>query len=233
MQFQYALSASAIDPGQLHDDLSAFAAMGVGELVVDVMDGVFAPAYGFGHRFVESVAEMGVGIACHVHLMANEPARRIEGLVQAGASVVTVHVEACVHAHRILDKIRSLGAQPGIALRPATPLTAIEYLLPGADRAVLMTDEPGFAARAPIPSAYERVKLLRDALNYRELTTRIEVKAAADAYTIARLMTTGAHGVILEAPAAGPAAARPLISPDSLAALQRDALARSRALDLA
>jgi len=222
-----------LDLGQFRDDLAAFAAQGIDELVVDVMDGEFAPAYGFGHRFVEMAATHAPEMACHVHLMAREPARRIETLVAAGAASVTIHAEACVHAHRVLDQIRALGAAPGIALRPATPLTTLEYLLPGADRVVLMTDEPGFAPRAPIPAVYERIKLLRDTLNYRELSARIQVRVIAEPYAIARMVAAGADGVILEAPLADDRGGPAVITPDALPDLRRDTLARSRALDLA
>lgn len=233
MKFHYALSADTLDLGQLRDALAGLENIGIDEVVIDAMDGAFAPAYGFGARFVEAMAACAPGIARHVHLMAHEPDRRIADIVAAGASIVTVHAEACVHAHRVLDHIRSLGAQPGIALRPATPLTTLEYLLPGADRAVLLADEPGIAPRKPGQALFERIKLLRDTLNYRELTTRTQVRVTADAYSIARLQVAGAHGVIVSpAVPETPGPFEPL-TPDALLALQQDALARGRALDFA
>ena len=233
MSLDFALSASALDLGQLREDLAAFSALGIDELVVDVMDGAFAPAYGFGARFIEAIATHGGAIRCHAHVMAHEPERRIADLIHAGAALVTVHAEACVHSHRLLDYIRATGAAPGIALRPTTPLTDLEYLLPGADRVVLMADEPGCAPTAPIPAMYERVKLLRDTLEYREWKTRIQVKLTAEPYAIAQADAAGAHGVILDVPVKAGPNSPDRLTPETLPSIQRDTLARRRALDLA
>lgn len=229
MAFDFVIPAVAIDLGMLKDTLADLRGQAVQEVVVDIMDGAFAPGFALGTPMVEAVCEHGEGLRCHVHLMAHEPDRRIEALAAAGAHAITVHAEACTHLHRTTERIRALGAAPGVALRPATPLTLLEYVLPEVDTAVLMVDEPGTMPRQPQRGCFERVRLLRGAIDHRNRAMRILVRTAADAYALARFDAAGAHGAIVDRGGD----LRERLDADALATLQRDMLTRRRALELA
>lgn len=189
------VSAVCLDPLRFGAALSALEAAGCTELHFDVSDGVFAPDFGLNAETV-AAARRCCGLACEVHLMTVAPDRHIARFIEAGCSSVIVHVEACAHAHRTLTRIRDAGVQSGVALFPTTPLTRLEYLLPFADRILLLSAEPG--ARGVVPSAFERVKLLRANLNFRKLKTRILVEGNIDPPSAALSLRQGADIVVLD-----------------------------------
>ncbi|MBM3289020.1 MAG: ribulose-phosphate 3-epimerase, partial [Candidatus Hydrogenedentes bacterium] len=131
------------------------------------------------------------------HLMIVKPEDYIERFVDAGCSVVSVHVETCVHAHRTLAQIRGAGASPAIAINPATPLTKLDFLFEHVDRIMMMTVDPGYAGQKIIPNAFERVRILRENLDYRECRAAIEVDGNIDARNAARLANAGASIFVL------------------------------------
>jgi ribulose-phosphate 3-epimerase len=121
----------------------------------------------------------------------------ITRFVEAGCSAITVHVETCIHAHRTLEQTRAAGASPGIAINPATPLTKLDFLLDYVDRVLVMTVDPGYAGQTIIPSAFERVRILRQNIEHRELTSRIEVDGNITVENAARLAQLGARVLVL------------------------------------
>jgi len=181
---------------RLEDDLKALEQAGCDELHFDVMDGMFVPNFTLGFGTIEA-ARRSCGIPCTAHLMITRPEDYIERFVEAGCSTVVVHAEACTHAHRTLTQIRDAGASPGIAINPATPLTKLEYLLDLADRVLVMTVDPGYAGQTMIRGAGERVKILRENIEYRNRPVHIEVDGNINVENAAILSRAGADIFIL------------------------------------
>jgi len=131
---------------------------------VDVMDGHFVPNLTFGPAVVAAVRRY-TRLPLDVHLMVSRPDDWLEPFVRAGADRISVHAEVCPHLHRTLTRIRELGAKPGVALNPATPLAAVEYVLDEIDLVLLMTVNPGFGGQAFIPAVLPKIRALRDMLD--------------------------------------------------------------------
>ena len=189
---RYSVSLSSLNLAHLEEDLRALESAGCDELHVDVMDGVFVSDFGFGFDTIKAVKRC-CGIPCHAHLMIARPEDYIERFVQAGCSIVTVHVEACVHGHRVLSQIRNAGVSPGIAINPVTSLTKLDYLLDGADRVLILTTDAGHGGPKQIRNAYDRVRIMSENIAYRELRTKIEVEGDLDAHNAALLLNAGAE----------------------------------------
>lgn len=132
-------------------------------LHVDVMDGHFVPNITIGPPVVEALRKV-TELPLDCHLMISEPDRYLEDFARAGATFITVHVEAAVHLHRTIDRIRQLGCRPGVTLNPATSLSTLEDILPYVDLVLLMSVEPGFGGQAFIPTLFRRATRLRQML---------------------------------------------------------------------
>src|SRR5262249_15302357 len=135
-------------------------AAGADQLHVDVMDGRFVPNLTIGPPVIEGIKKR-TRLPLDVHLMIEEPDRSIDTYVRAGADLLTVHVEGCVHLQRALTKIREVGARAGVALNPSTPPAAVEYVLDDLDLILVMSVNPGFGGQAFIPTAYAKLQALR------------------------------------------------------------------------
>jgi ribulose-phosphate 3-epimerase len=184
------------DPLRLERDLAELAEAGVEEFHFDIMDGSFVPNLTLGFDVIKAVKGR-FGIHCNAHLMIERPERYITRFVEAGADSVTVHVEASAHCNRLLNQIRELGASPGIALNPATPLTRLEYLLPLVDRVCIMTVNPGYAGQKLISSSFDRVRILRENIRYHKYGAQIEVDGNISAENAGRLAAVGAEIFVL------------------------------------
>ena len=131
-----------------------------------------------------------------VHLMIVEPEKYVEAFVQAGASVLTVHAEACTHLHRVIQQIRHAGARPAVVLNPATPLSAVEEVLGDVDMVLLMSVNPGFGGQGFIPQTVDKVRRLRAMLDARGLGTHIEVDGGINADTSRKVVEAGADVLV-------------------------------------
>lgn len=188
---KYAASVMCANLARLEDDLKALEEAGCDELHFDIMDGTFVPNFTLGVDFIK--AAKGVcNLPCHAHLMISKPEAYIERFVDAGCDMVSVHVETCPHAHRTLEQIRAAGASPAIAINPATPLTKLDFLLDYVDRIMVMTVDPGYAGQRIIPGAFERVRILKENVDYRERRIEIEVDGNIDVHNAALLANMGA-----------------------------------------
>ena len=164
-------------------------------LHVDVMDGRFVPNITVGLPVVKAISR-ATQLPIDAHLMIVEPGRYAEQFVQAGAQMVSIHIEADPHAHRTLSAIRTAGAQAGVAINPATPLSALDEALKFADYVLLMSVNPGFGGQKFIPESLDKVRRLRKMIDDRGLPTRIEIDGGIDAENVAELAGAGAEIIV-------------------------------------
>ena len=185
------LSANFLRLGeQVSDALEA----GVRRIHVDVMDGHFVPNLSMGPLVVAALRPLAAraGAVLEVHLMIAEPDRYLDVFSHAGVTAMTVHVEACPHLHGTVGAIRGLAAQPGVAINPATPVAALEEILPDVDVALVMSVDPGFGGQAFIPGTIGKVGRLRAELVRRGLEhVEIEVDGGVQPDNIRALADAG------------------------------------------
>jgi ribulose-phosphate 3-epimerase len=185
-------SLLSADFARLGEEIAAVRDGGARLLHLDVMDGHFVPNLTIGPPVVASVRR-ATDLPLDVHLMIQEPDRYIERFVEVGADMISVHQEAVPHLHRTVALIRQLGAAAGVALNPATPVGALEEVLPDLDFVLLMSVNPGFGGQRFIPSVVGKVRAVRSMIQERGLATRIEVDGGIGADTIPVLLEAGAE----------------------------------------
>ena len=160
-------------------------------LHIDVMDGHFVPNISIGPLVVKALRPK-VKMCLDAHLMIENPDLYIGDFIKAGADLVTVHVETGTHLHRTLSLIKEQGALAGIALNPATPPAAIEYILPLIDLVLLMTVNPGFGGQAFIPEVLPKIRVVKKMLEERGLAAEIQVDGGINRATAAAVVKAGA-----------------------------------------
>jgi ribulose-phosphate 3-epimerase len=184
-------SILSADFGRLAEEVKAVEAAGADWVHVDVMDGRFVPNLTIGPVVVEAVRR-ATRLPLDVHLMIVEPERYLDAFAKAGASVLTVHVEACPHLHRTLQHIRGLGVRPSVVLNPATSLSAIEEALPFAEMVLVMSVNPGFGGQSFIPEVVPKIRRLRKMIDAAGLKTEIEVDGGINPQTARQVVEAGA-----------------------------------------
>ncbi|NWL87494.1 MULTISPECIES: ribulose-phosphate 3-epimerase [unclassified Paenibacillus] len=165
-------------------------------LHVDVMDGHFVPNITFGALVMGAIAPL-TKLPLDVHLMIENPERYIPDFAKAGAHLITVHQEACVHLHRVLHMMKEHGVKTGVAINPATPVSSIREVLEDVDLVLVMTVNPGFGGQAFIPSTLRKIrelKELREELGLKNL--RIEVDGGISAATAPLVVEAGADVLV-------------------------------------
>ena len=160
-------------------------------LHVDVMDGVFVPNLTFGAKVIETVRKL-TKLPLDVHLMVVEPEKYLDVFAKAGASGLTIHVEAAPHLHRQLERIRELGCAAGVALNPATSLETVREVLADLDVLLVMTVNPGFGGQAYIPSCTAKIARARQMLGEAESHAALEVDGGIGRETIGLARGAGA-----------------------------------------
>lgn len=193
--FEIAPSILSADFTKLADEIAAVEAGGATVLHVDVMDGHFVPNITIGLPVVKSLRK-ATKLTIDTHLMIEEPSRYAVKFVEAGADMVSVHVEADVHLQRTLVSIREAGAKAGIAINPATPLSSLEEALPYADFVLLMSVNPGFGGQSFIPTSVDKLRRLKRMIDDRGLETRIEIDGGIDGDNIAEIVESGAEIIV-------------------------------------
>ena len=193
--FEIAPSILSADFTRLGDEIKAVRAGGASVLHVDVMDGQFVPNITIGLPVVKSIRKV-TDMTIDTHLMIEEPGQYAAKFAEAGADMVSVHVEADRHLHRTLCSIRDAGAEAGVAINPATPLVSLEEVLPYADFILLMSVNPGFGGQSFIPTSVPKLKRLRQMIDQRELPTRIEIDGGIDADNIGMIVESGAEIIV-------------------------------------
>lgn len=159
---------------------------------IDIMDGQFVPNISFGADVVASMRKHSK-LVFDCHLMVVNPERYVEAFAQAGADIMTIHVESTLHSHGALQKIRAAGMKVGVVINPGTPVSAVEPLLSLVDQVLIMTVNPGFGGQAFIPDCLEKVAAIAKMRDERGLSFDIEVDGGVDDKTIRACYQAGAN----------------------------------------
>ena len=192
---EIAPSILSADFARLAEAIDAVEAGGATVLHVDVMDGHFVPNITIGLPVVKSLRK-ATSMTIDTHLMISEPGRYAVEFVNAGANMVSVHVEADDHLNRTLTSIREAGAKAGVAINPATPLGTLEEALSYADFVLLMSVNPGFGGQKFVPTSIDKLRRLRRMIDDRGLNVRIEIDGGIDANNIAEVCEAGAEIIV-------------------------------------
>jgi ribulose-phosphate 3-epimerase len=187
-----AASILSADFARLAEDVSRAERGGAGLLHVDVMDGHFVPNITLGPPIVKCLRR-ATSLPLDVHLMIENADRYLDAFVDAGASWVSLHVEAVPHLQRAVAHLRQRGVRPGVVLNPATPLAAVDEILPEVDYVLVMSVNPGFGGQTFLPRSLDKVRRLRGTILERGLGTKIEVDGGVDAGNARSLVDAGAE----------------------------------------
>ncbi|HEY0673500.1 MAG TPA: ribulose-phosphate 3-epimerase [Longimicrobiales bacterium] len=189
-------SILSADFARLADGIQQAESAGADWIHVDCMDGHFVPNLTIGPPVVKALRKE-TKLPLDVHLMIEKPENLIEAFIDAGADYLTVHVEASTHLHRTIERIRELGAQPGVSLNPATPLSSLEEILPYVDLVLVMSVNPGFGGQRYVPTSTQKIAALRRTIEERNLwPLEIEVDGGISPKTIAEVADAGATVVV-------------------------------------
>jgi len=191
MKVQIAPSILSADFSRLGREIVDVEAAGADLIHVDVMDGRFVPNITIGPLVVKAIRPV-TSLPLDVHLMIEEPDRYVEQFIRAGADIVSVHVEASIHLHRTIQQIKALGARAGAALNPATPPSAVEYVLQDLDMVLIMSVNPGFGGQEFISSSLKKIRQVRQMCLSQGLSIPIEVDGGVNSRTIHPVMEAGA-----------------------------------------
>jgi len=188
-------SILSADFARLGQQIAEAEAGGADYIHVDVMDGHFVPNITVGPLVVKAVRRV-TSLPLDVHLMIEEPEQYIAPFAKAGADILTVHVEACPHLHRVVQQVKELGVRAGVSINPATPLSSLEEVLPFVDLVLLMTVEPGFGGQEFIEGMLSKIRRLRDILDERGFNCELEVDGGINAETAPKVVAAGAEVLV-------------------------------------
>ncbi|MXQ53307.1 ribulose-phosphate 3-epimerase [Shimazuella alba] len=184
-------SLLSADFSRLKEEVQEIEQAGADWLHIDVMDGHFVPNISFGPLVVSAIRPH-TSLPFDVHLMIKEPDAYIDAFVKSGADLITVHQETCSHLHRTITHIKDQGIKAGVAINPATSLSAIEPILPDVDLVLLMTVNPGFGGQSFIASVLPKIAELRTKIDNLGLSVEIEVDGGIATGTAKEVVENGA-----------------------------------------
>ena len=188
-------SILASDFANLKNQLALVEKEGIDWLHIDIMDGHFVPNLTFGPGFVKAIKKMS-GLFLDVHLMIEEPDFIIPRFREAGADLITVHVEAIKHLHRTIQLIKSLGAQAGVALNPATPVNCLDAIISELDLVLVMSVNPGFGGQKFIPEILSKIGKIDEMIKERNLKIYLEVDGGIHEETGRLVAEAGANVLV-------------------------------------
>lgn len=162
---------------------------------LDVMDGRFVPNLSFGLPVIEHIRKATTKV-CDVHLMIVEPEKFAEAFKNAGADILTVHIEACTHLHRNIQQIKSLGMKAGVALNPHTPVSLLSDILHDIDLVCLMSVNPGFGGQKFIQFTLQKIKELKKMIDDKELKVHIEIDGGVTLENAPSILAAGASVLV-------------------------------------
>ncbi len=192
---EIAPSILSVNFTRLAEEIKAVEDGGARVLHVDVMDGHFVPNITIGLPVVKSIRK-ATSLIIDTHLMITEPGRYASAFVEAGADMVSVHVEADAHLHRTLQSIRDAGGKAGIAINPATSLSVLDEALAFADFILMMSVNPGFGGQKFIPAMLNKLRRLREMIDVRGLPVQIEIDGGVDETNISEITAAGADIIV-------------------------------------
>ena len=188
-------SILSADFSRLGDEIKAVEDAGADWIHVDVMDGHFVPNITIGPPVIESIRKV-TKLPLDVHLMIEHADCYIKSFAEAGADLLTVHVEACPHLNRTLQTIRELDVRAGVVLNPATPLSSLEEVLHEIDMVLLMSVNPGFSGQSFIPSVLDKASNLRDIMSHYEDEIEMQVDGGVRVDNAGKIKEAGASVLV-------------------------------------
>lgn len=194
-RIKYAPSILAADFGRLGEQVAEATEAGADYIHVDVMDGQFVPNLTAGPVIVSAIRPW-TSLPLDVHLMIQEPDRLIPRFAEAGANIITVHPEACLHLHRVIYQIKDLGVRAGVALNPGTPISVLDDVLSDLDLVMVMTVNPGFGGQKYIETMTEKIARMRRCLDELGSEAELEVDGGISATTAPGVVEAGARVLV-------------------------------------
>jgi ribulose-phosphate 3-epimerase len=188
-------SILAADFANLGAEIAAAARGGADQIHVDVMDGHFVPNITIGVPVVKSLRKVTT-LPLDVHLMIVDPDRYLDAFIEAGADMVSVHVEVLPHLHRTITQIKKLGAKAGVVLNPSTPVSSIEEIAADVDFVLVMSVNPGFGGQVFIPGSLKKIRSVRTLLDRAGNRAPIEVDGGVDLTTVSSVVDAGAEWLV-------------------------------------
>ncbi len=184
-------SILSADFAKLGEEIREVDQAGADLIHIDVMDGHFVPNITIGPLIVEAIRPL-TKLPLDVHLMIKNPDQYIPLFAKAGADIISVHVEECVHLHRTIQLIKSLGLQAGVVLNPATPVEMLDVILDDLDLVMLMSVNPGFGGQTFIPSVLPKIEKLSGQIKSRQLSTELMIDGGINRETAKAVVAAGA-----------------------------------------
>jgi ribulose-phosphate 3-epimerase len=188
-------SLLSADFSRLRDDIAMCEAGGADWLHVDVMDGHFVPNLTFGAKVIETVRGL-TDLPLDVHMMVERPGQFFDDFAKAGASGMTVHVEATMHIHRDICRVKELGCWAGVVINPGTPVTALSAIASEVDLVLIMSVDPGYGGQAFIPTSIDKIRATRALLDNVGSLATLEVDGGINRETIGRCAAAGADAFV-------------------------------------
>jgi ribulose-phosphate 3-epimerase len=196
--FRIAPSLLSADFAEIRAQIELVERAGADYLHIDVMDGRFVPNITWGPKITKDMRRLSA-LPFDVHLMIVEPERYIDDFIAAGANIVTVHWEATVHAHRLVQQIKAGGARAGLSINPATSLHVLDEILPCVDLLLVMSVNPGFGGQSYIPTSTAKIADARRTIDERKMDVEIEVDGGVHVDNVADVVRAGADTVVMGA----------------------------------
>jgi ribulose-phosphate 3-epimerase len=196
--FRIAPSLLSADFAEIRTQIELVERAGADYLHIDVMDGRFVPNITWGPKIIKDMRRLSA-LPFDLHLMIVEPERYVDDFIAAGANIVTVHWEATVHAHRLVQQIKASGARAGLSINPATSLHVLDEILPYVDLLLVMSVNPGFGGQSYIPTSTAKIAAARRTKDERSLDIEIEVDGGVHLDNVADVARAGADTVVMGA----------------------------------
>jgi len=194
-QVKLAPSILSADFARLGEQVAEATKGGADYIHVDVMDGHFVPQITIGAPVVAAIRHW-TNLPLDVHLMIEAPEHQVNQFVDAGADIITVHIEACPHIHQVVQKVKESGVRVGVSLSPGTPINTLKGILSSLDLVLVMTVNPGFGGQTFIEAMLDKVAHLRAELDKRGLTAELEVDGGINAEIAPRVVRAGARVLV-------------------------------------
>jgi ribulose-phosphate 3-epimerase len=195
VRVKIAPSVLAADFGRLGEQVSEADEAGADYIHIDIMDGQFVPALTFGAQMIGALRTWSE-VPFDVHMMVEDPVRYVPDLVKAGADIITIHAEACDNLDMLLKRIKESGVRVGVALKPSTPVSAVESVLKDLDLILIMTVEPGLGGQPFLVDVVEKITRVRSILDHNGFDAELEVDGGISPQTAMTAVNAGARVLV-------------------------------------